>query len=481
MSIDRITAMVAAGESDTLEFKSTTGERREAAATVCAMLNQRGGQVLFGVTPEGAPVGQQVSERTIEALSAELGRIDPSAFPTVERLPIAGDREIVLIDVGPGPARPYRYRGTAYRRVGNTTVTMPADEYNRVLLERMHSDQRWENQPAVGWSVADLDEAEIWRTVEEAIRRGRLADPGTRDPIELLRGLGLYRDGVLWRAAAALFGNEQRIEFEMPQCRLRVARFRGLRRMEFLDNRQFYGNAFALLSAAERFLRETLPIAGRFEPSRMDRIDEPLYPILATREALANALCHRDYALGGGSIGVAVYDDRLEVTSPGTLHFGLTPEKLFEPHQSRPWNPLIARTFYRRGLIEEWGRGTLKMAEETDSAGLPRPEIGDDGDSVTVCFRHGRIAAKPDGALGSPDRDREAPRGLRGMERLSDRLRAILAVLDREGRPLALREIRAGLAEQVDERRLREDLAALKAHGLIMPAGHGRGARWRRL
>ena len=264
---------------------------------------------------------------------------------------------------------------------------MPADEYNRVLLERMHSDQRWENQPAVGWSAADLDEAEVRRTVDEAIRRGRLADPGTRDPVELLRGLGLYRDGVLWRAAVALFGSEQRVEFEMPQCRLRVARFRGLDRMEFLDNRQFYGNAFALLGTAERFLRETLPIAGRFEPGRMDRIDEPLYPILATREALANALCHRDYAVGGGSIGVAIYDDRLEVASPGTLHFGLTPEKLFAPHQSRPWNPLIARTFYRRGLIEEWGRGTLKMAEETAAAGLPRPEIEDDGASVTALPR----------------------------------------------------------------------------------------------
>ena len=79
--------------------------------------------------------------------------------------------------------------------------------------------------------------------------------------------------------------------------------------MEFLDNRQFYGNAFALLVAAE----------------------------------------HREYAAGGGSIGVAIYDDRLEVTSPGTLHFGLTPEELFAPYQSRPWNPLIARTFILAG------------------------------------------------------------------------------------------------------------------------------------
>ena len=76
-----------------------------------------------------------------------------------------------------------------------------------------------------------------------------------------------------------------------------------------MDNRQFNGNAFTLLANAERFLRDTLPIAGRFEQDRFERIDEPLYPPLATREALANALCHRDYSIGGGSVGIAVYDD----------------------------------------------------------------------------------------------------------------------------------------------------------------------------
>ena len=369
MNAERITVVTTSGESETLEFKATTGGRREAAMTVCAFLNQSGGQVLFGVTSTGAVVGQQVSERTIEELSAEFRQIDPPAFPTVERVPVDGGREVIVVGTGRGASRPYSYRGTAYRRVGNTTLAMSADEYNRMLFERMHSEQRWENQPLAGWSVDDLDVAEIRRTVAEAVRRGRLEEPVSGEPSDLLRGLGLLRDGVLLRAAAVLFGTTERLEFEMPQCLLRVARFPGTDRMEFLDNRQFNGNAFTLLTNAERFLRGTLPIAGRFELDRIERIDEPLYPPLATREALANALCHRDYSIGGGSVGIAVYDDRLEVTSSGSLHFGLTPEKLFAPHESRPWNPLIARTFYRRGFIEEWGSGTLKMAELTSSAG----------------------------------------------------------------------------------------------------------------
>lgn len=86
MTRDQIVALAASGESETLEFKSTTGARRKAAATVCAMLNQRGGHVLFGVTAAGKAAGQQVSDRTIEEVSAELRRIDPPAFPTIERV-----------------------------------------------------------------------------------------------------------------------------------------------------------------------------------------------------------------------------------------------------------------------------------------------------------------------------------------------------------------------------------------------------------
>ena len=460
MTPGQVSALAATGESEMLEFKETTGTRREAAMTVCAFLNQRGGQVLFGVTQDGAVAGQQVSERTIEEVSAELGRIEPPAFPTVERVPIGGGQDVIVVSTAQGASRPYTYRGSAYRRVGNTTLVMSADEYNRMLFERMHSEQRWENQPAAGWSVDDLDVAEIRRTVAEAARRGRLQEPVSGEPSDMLRGLGLLRDGVLLRAAAVLFGSAELLEFEMPQCLLRVARFRGADRMEFLDNRQFNGNAFTLLANAERFLRDTLPIAGRFEQDRFERIDEPLYPPLATREALANALCHRDYSIGGGSVGIAVYDDRLEVTSSGSLHFGLTPEKLFAPHESRPWNPLIARTFYRRGIIEEWGSGTLKMADLASSAGLPVPEIEDDGGAVTVRFRHGLLVPKPDGPY--------------------QRGEMILALLYQAEDGLTRREIHAELGLGVSERQVRRTLEELRDGGLVVSTKQGPSTRWKR-
>ena len=298
MRVEQLIALTTSGESEALEFKETTRTRREAALTMRAFLNQRGGQVPFGVTQAETVVGQQVGERTIEELSAELRQIEPPAFPTVERVPVGSGRDVIVVSTGQGASRPYTYRGSAYRRVGNTTLAMSADEYNRMLFERMHSKQRWENQPAAGWSVDDLDVVEIRRTVSEAVRRGRLEEPVSGEPSDMLRGLGLLRDGVLLRAAAVLFGSTERLEFEMPQCLLRVARFRGTDRMEFLDNRQFNGNAFTLLANAERFLRDTLPIAGRFEQDRFERIDEPLYPASgnargACKRPLPPRLLHR--------------------------------------------------------------------------------------------------------------------------------------------------------------------------------------------
>lgn len=281
------------------------------------------------------------------------------------------------------------------------------------------------------------------------------------EPADTLRGLGLLRDGELLRAAVVLFGDTERIASEMPQCLLRVARFRGSDKTEFLDNRQFRGNTFALLTHAERFVREMLPITGRFEQDNFKRIDKPLYPFLAVREALANAFCHRDYSIGGGSVGVAIYDDRLEVISSGSLHFGLTPDKLFSTHESAPWNPLIADAFFRRGIIERWAMGVSKMVKLTSESGLPRPEIEDDGVCVTVRFRHGQRVLKQ----------------IKQSEPVELR-REVLALLDRTGSSLARREIVAQMSVAVSDRQVRRILEELRDGGLAVPAGHGRGARW---
>ncbi|MGA9779113.1 MAG: RNA-binding domain-containing protein [Limisphaerales bacterium] len=464
ISLTQLETWVRSGESESLEYKRTTGERRAATQTLCGMLNHRGGRVLFGVEPDGRIIGQMVSDHTVEEVAQELKQIDPPVFPTIDRVDVAADRQVLVVTVAQGSNRPYTYKGKAYRRVGNTSPELSGNEYQRMLLERLHGETRWENEPAAGWSVADLETNEIIRTLEESIRRGRVEDPGVRDPAEVLRGLGLMRDGQLLRAAVVLFGRAERLEATLPQCLLRVARFRGRDKTDFLDNRQFHGNAFELLLRAERFLRDNLPVAGRVQPGLFERVDDPMYPPVALREALANAVCHRDYSIGGGSVAVALYDDRLEITSSGTLHFGLTSDALFHPHESLPWNPLIARVFYRRGVIEAWGRGTIKIAELVTRAGLPPPEIEEAGGCVVVRFRPSNYVPPS-----------------RVAQNVTERQRQVLTLLAGNPNGMALREIRAGLSVAATERQVREDLAVLKVLGLANSDGHGRGARWKLL
>jgi ATP-dependent DNA helicase RecG len=391
MNLAALQTLIAAGESQTLELKKSTAEKDRACRSLCALANGQGGQVVFGVTPSGKVVGQKVTDRTLEELAPEFQGFEPPVKPRLQRIPLSESDalglEVLLVQVDRATNAPVSYRGVPYERVLNTTRILPRASYQRLLAESMHATDRWEMQPAVGCEINTLDRNELVVTIEEAIRRGRMEDPGTRDPMGLLRGLGLLVQGdQLSCAAVALFCQDDQSIPAFPQFNLRVARFKGTTRDEFLDNRQYSGNAFALMRRAERFLIDWMPVAGKIVPGQMARIDTPALPVEAVREALANAFVHRDYASAAGSVSVALYDDRLEVISPGELHFGLTPEMLYQPHESRPWNPWIARVFHRRGIIETWGRGTLKIASLMQAAGLPVPTLQERTESVVMTF-----------------------------------------------------------------------------------------------
>ena len=228
---------------------------------------------------------------------------------------------------------------------------------------------------------------EIQITLDNAIRLGRLETTDRRDTASILRGLELVRESKLLNAAVVLYGKSDQLKTLYPQTSIRLARFRGKDRLaDFADNRQYWGHAFALLRRAKSSLMDHVPIAGRVVPGKMIREDQPWYLPRATREALANALCHRDYTIPGAAVAVAMYDDHLEITNPSALHFGITPEKLTKPHESKPWNPIIANVFYRAGVIERWGTGTLNVIDWCAENGNPTPTWQEKAGSVYVTF-----------------------------------------------------------------------------------------------
>jgi ATP-dependent DNA helicase RecG len=460
MDLKEIEKFVRAGESDILEFKKSTAQLRRAAETLCGMLNGNGGCVLIGVAPDGRILGQEISDKTMRDVAEILGRFEPPVTILQTRVDIGDGKEVLVLKALPNPeSRPYVFDGRPYQRVSSTTSVMPQEVYQQFLIQRAHSRTRWENQPAEGYDISDLDHEEILRTVRLGIAAGRLPESSEGDVSDILRRLGLLRETRLNNAAVVLFGT--RFMPDYPQCQLRMARFRGIDKSEFLDQRQIEGHAFFLLKEAMFFLRRHLPVAGRIVPGLFEREDEPLFPLEALREALVNAFCHRDYTSIGGAVSLAIFDDRLEVWSDGTLPFGLKPEDLKREHPSRPRNPLVAKIFYLRGIIERWGRGTQKIVELCVKAGHPEPEFGEQAGAVWVKFL-------PSGYI--------APHRI--AHDLTERQREILQVLASSSY-LPFREIREALDNPPPDRTLREELIHLKRLDLIELKGFGRSAVWR--
>jgi ATP-dependent DNA helicase RecG len=461
MNVSDVERMVVGGESETIELKKSTAEIIGACRTLCGFLNGRGGTVLIGVFPSGKIVGQEVSDRTHQDLAQALRRFEPPAPVRMDFVPLVGTGRSVVVLNAPAAleSAPFVFEGRPYLRVGATTSLMPQEIYQQRLLHRLHSRVRWEVLPAEGIAMGDLDVEEIRRTIRLGISTGRLPEEASTDPNDALDRLELRREGRLSNRAAVLFGGETALR-DYPQCVLRLARFRGTTKAEFLDSRQVRGHVFRLLDEAMTFLSRHLPVAARIEPGKLERVEEPLFPLAALREALVNALCHRDYGQFGGGVHVAIYDDRWEIWSTGTLPIGVTLEDLKRDHLSHPRNPLIAAVFYRRGLVEAWGRGTQCIVELCVAAGRPEPEFLEQGGSVGVRF---------------------LPSGYSPPHRiaydLTPRQREILEILSHT-RGSTSPELRAKMADPPSDRSMLRELGELRRLGLVRSNGRTRAMLW---
>jgi ATP-dependent DNA helicase RecG len=461
MDIVHLEEMVQRGESETLEFKKSTALLSSVGETLCGFLNGKGGKVVIGITADKKIVGQSVSDNTFRELAELLKKFEPSPAISLDRIELEPNKEVIVLTASPRACDvPYVYCGRPYQRIESTVSQMTQHTYQKLLLERSHHNQRWENEIASDYTVNDLDVEEIWRTMRKGAESRRLPEYQGEDIPSILDKLGLRSKGQLLNAAIVLFG--KRFLPEFTQCQLRLARFKGVDKTEFIDQSQLIGNAFYLLEEAMIFLRKHLPLAGKILPGVLERVDEPLFPLEALREALVNAFCHRTYTSPGGAVSIAIFDDHLEIWNDGTLPFGLTTADLKKDHTSHQRNPLIATMFYHRGLIEKWGRGTQKIVSLCVKAGHPEPEFSEQTGSFVVRFLPNSYIAP-----------------YRISHDLTDRQRHILVSLAVSlGKGITFTEVKVKLPTQPADRTLRDDFQHLKKLGLIDVRGYGRGAKW---
>jgi len=238
-------------------------------------------------------------------------------------------------------------------------------------------------------TIASLDEDLIRKVVNGGIRRGRLSEEAQNDnAVTILNRLKLLHNGGVRNSAAILFGKDLA---DYPQVFVRLARFKGVDKKDFIDNKQISGNIFELASGIMDFFFKHLSLAGSTH-KRMEREDDLEIPYDALREAIVNALCHRAWQQEASTIGIAIYDDRVEIENAGRFPASLSPQRLAEEDASKsgntslPPNPDIANVMFLGGLIEHWGRGLSMMKSECEKAGLTKPQIIDNGFMVKVVF-----------------------------------------------------------------------------------------------
>ena len=365
MTTSRETAGTRSSEGQHLEWKASW--RDDHLKTVCAFANADGGTLEIGRDDEGRVVGVGARERS--RLLEELPNKLRDLLGIVAPMDVREDNGVLYlrIVVEPYPVA-ISYRGVYYQRSGSTNQVLRGPALDRFLLGK--TGRCWDGMPDPRVSPDDLDPGAIAGFRKRAGKERRLSrDALAEDDAGLMDKLRLTHADYLSKAAILLFHRDP--ERFVAGAHVKVGYFRNDWDVRFHD--VISGDLFTQVDKTMEVLLFKYLKAG-ISYDGIYRVESYPMPEPALREALLNAVVHRDYAVPA-PIQIRVYDDRLCIYNPGSLPEGWTLGKLLGPHPSQPYNPDIANAFFWAGEIESWGRGIDRVLRACRRAGAPKPEI----------------------------------------------------------------------------------------------------------
>ena len=367
-------------ESHTTELKKSLAQLDVALKSVCAFLNHKGGTVYFGVADDGKITGLNVTDKTLRKISQQIhSRIKPEITPEIREVKEKGE-SIIELKIPKGNNKPYFLNGVAYKRIGTENRIIPPDELKRIILEQKQT--KWDEEICEGATLNDINEEKVERFLRKAKFERRLEIDPTISVKEALKRMDLIKRNKLTNATILLFGKNPQ-QFFM-QSEVRCARFRGTEPLEFIDMKVFVGNIIDQREDAVEFVKEHIKLHAKIVET--ERVETWEYPIEAVREAITNAVCHRDYEISS-NVQVRIFDDRIEVWGCGLLPKPLTVDDLRKKHDSILRNPQIGKCFFLIKFIEQWGTGTNRIISECLKYGLPEPLFEEVAGNLVVTFR----------------------------------------------------------------------------------------------
>lgn len=374
--------LIRQGESETIEFKKSLSLKDEIGAVISAFSNAKGGIILVGVTDTGEISGVDIGANTIEDEASYIKRhTDPQVFPSIKVYEIE-DKQIVAIKVSESNDKPVFFKNHAYKRVGKTKLRISSSEIRKLATE-VKKKLNWDELACEEASLECIDEEKFRWFLKEGIKQRGLNLSGDAPLEEALIRLKLLRKGKLTNAALLLFSKEPMF----LQSEVKCIRFSGNEPVKpYIDFQTIDKNVFDLINIAEDFILRNIRKSIWLIPDKIQREEKYEYPPDAIREAIVNAVAHRDYE-SVSKVQVRVFDNRIEIWSPGKLPDDITIDDLKKEHRSVPRNPLLFKQLFLVKYVEDVGGGTLDMIKQCRDWGIPEPVFDHITGAFVVTFR----------------------------------------------------------------------------------------------
>lgn len=362
-------------ESQNIEYKSIWKD--EYLKWICGFANAQGGIIFIGKDDQGNVVGVQNTKKLLEDLPNKITTIlgivaDVNLHETVQ-----GDYIEIVVEPQPNPVN---YKGEYHYRSGSTKQELKGSALDKFILKKQ--GKNWDSIIIPQVKVEELKNETFDFFRKRSIKSGRLDDETLTDSNKLLLdNLRLKENDNLTRAAVLLFHPQP--EKFVRGAFIKIGFFESDSDLRFQD--EIHGNLFEQVEKTMDLLF-TKYIKAIIDYEDIYRVETYEYPKEAVREALHNAVAHKDYT-GATPIQISVYRDKIMIWNYGELPENWTIETLQKKHSSIPHNPDISNAFFRMGYIEAWGRGIRKMNEQCAINGLPNPLYYYESSGFWVVFR----------------------------------------------------------------------------------------------
>ncbi len=432
-----------------LAFAGDRQRLDEIAESLAALANAHGGALVIsgGRGSQLAPLRDPAAAIEL-ALSAALACTPPLIIP-LPQVVVYHDMPVVVVEVPAGLPYVYSVNGRYLRREGASNQPLSPAALHRLFSER--ADLGWERQVPSGAAFNELDPDLI------AAYARRVGPPAGDDPLALLARRGCLIDGTPTNAGLLLFGRDVAARF--PHAEITLVRYRGREPADVFEREDICAPLPEAIRRAERWLNEHMRKGSRMVG--LEREDWTQFPPGAVREALVNAVAHRDYTARGEGIRITLFSDRLEVYSPGRLPGHVTLDNIRAERFSR--NPAIVQVLADLGLVERLGYGIDRMLRQLAAAGLPPATFRETAAGFLVILPGQPMAEELPGGVDTTTWRRMG---------LNDRqIAALLFVVEHQR--ITNRDLQE-MYPDVSAETIRRDLSDLVSRGLLLKVGDKR-------